>query len=183
MIRSFKIFTPFSLSFPFSIIAAAQAALRRTMEKESKTTRFCLICNYVSRIIEPLTSRCSKFRFKPLSLETLQRRLEHICGKEGVTCDREVCACGDDTGIERERERERESDDIATTGTGQHCQCQRGRPEEGHHVLAECPSVAWRRGNQRTGCGRNSRGQSHSSCLTSDGVSPGGKGLYLAEAV
>ena len=67
------------------------------MEKESKTTRFCLICNYVSRIIEPLTSRCSKFRFKPLSLETLRCRLEHICSKEGVTCDGEVCACGDVT--------------------------------------------------------------------------------------
>jgi len=39
---------------------------------------------YNCRIIEPLTSRCSKFRFKPLNMDTLQARLEHIIDKEGV---------------------------------------------------------------------------------------------------
>lgn len=69
---------------------AAQSALRRTMEKESHSTRFCLICNYVSRIIEPLTSRCTKFRFKSLGEEKIIQRLEYICEEEDMKAEKAV---------------------------------------------------------------------------------------------
>jgi replication factor C subunit 2/4 len=67
-----------------SMTQDAQNALRRTMEAHSRVTRFVFICNYVSRIIDPLASRCAKFRFKPLHPEAMAGRIEHICAKEGV---------------------------------------------------------------------------------------------------
>jgi replication factor C subunit 2/4 len=60
----------------------AQSALRRIMEAYSRVTRFCLICNYVTRVIEPLASRCAKFRFRSLPVASMVARLQHIAGKE-----------------------------------------------------------------------------------------------------
>ncbi|XMA20545.1 hypothetical protein WAI453_013336 [Rhynchosporium graminicola] len=70
-----------------SMTQDAQSALRRTMETYSKITRFCLICNYVTRIIDPLASRCSKFRFKSLDVGNAKRRVVEIAEKEGVALE------------------------------------------------------------------------------------------------
>jgi len=62
----------------------AQAALRRTMEKYTHTCRFILSCNYSSKIIEPIQSRCAVFRFRPLLPEEVKAYLKHIAESEGI---------------------------------------------------------------------------------------------------
>ena len=54
------------------------------METESLNTRFCLVCNYLSKIISPIISRCSKFRFNPHKNETLTTTMDLILEKEGI---------------------------------------------------------------------------------------------------
>ncbi len=67
-----------------ALTADAQAALRRTMEMYSRSCRFILSCNYVSRIIEPIQSRCAVFKFRPVPKEAMRKRLMEICEKESV---------------------------------------------------------------------------------------------------
>ncbi|KAJ2852353.1 Subunit of heteropentameric Replication factor C (RF-C), partial [Coemansia erecta] len=69
-----------------SMTSDAQAALRRIIEKYSRVTRFCLVCNYVSRIIEPLASRCAKFRFKPVPNDNAVQCLSMVAHRESLAC-------------------------------------------------------------------------------------------------
>jgi replication factor C subunit 2/4 len=68
----------------------AQSALRKVMEGTSSITRFCLICNYVDKIIEPLISRCMQFRFLSISHTTMKKRLKFISKKEGMILEDEI---------------------------------------------------------------------------------------------
>ena len=60
------------------------------MEWYVKTSRFALLCNYPSKIIEPIQSRCAIFRFSPLSKEDVVKKLKQICNSEKLTISDEV---------------------------------------------------------------------------------------------
>lgn len=62
----------------------AQNAMRRSMEKFSSVCRFILSCNYSSKIIEPIQSRCALFRFRPLKKEAIIERVGYIAEKESL---------------------------------------------------------------------------------------------------
>jgi len=92
------------------------------MERFAKVTRFCIICNYVSRypyvpaahegvstsshefavsglnsptyrIIDPIASRCAKFRYKPLDTPSMVKRLQFIAANERIKASNEVRLC------------------------------------------------------------------------------------------
>ena len=86
-------------SIPFKVIfldeadaltKEAQQALRRTMENYTSTCRFILSCNYSSRIIDPIQSRCVVFRFKLLEKKDIKKRIEFIVQNEKLTAQDEA---------------------------------------------------------------------------------------------
>nr|CAD1827217.1 unnamed protein product [Ananas comosus var. bracteatus] len=62
----------------------AQFALRRVIEKHTKSTRFALICNHVNKIIPALQSRCTRFRFAPLEATHIRERIQYVIKAEGM---------------------------------------------------------------------------------------------------
>jgi len=66
----------------------AQTALRRIIEDAAKICRFILIANNVSKIIEPIQSRCAAFKFTSVSEQDVIARLEEIAKKEKVKTDK-----------------------------------------------------------------------------------------------
>jgi replication factor C subunit 3/5 len=62
----------------------AQKILRQIIERYSKNARFCLICNHVYKIIPALQSRCTKFRFSPISINNMYTKIDKIIKKEKI---------------------------------------------------------------------------------------------------
>jgi len=68
-----------------NMTAAAQQALRRTMEKYTRNCRMILICNYSNKIIPPIQSRCVVFRFSSLNNEDIKNRVKFVANKENIS--------------------------------------------------------------------------------------------------
>jgi replication factor C small subunit len=73
-----------------ALTSDAQAALRRTMENFAQNCRFILSCNYSSKIIDPIQSRCAIYRFRPLDRAAISSELKRIAEKEGLSITEEA---------------------------------------------------------------------------------------------
>ena len=68
----------------------AQGALRRIMEQNAETCRFILSCNYSSKIIEPIQSRCAVFRFRPLAEDQVLEMVTTVAANEDINLDEDA---------------------------------------------------------------------------------------------
>lgn len=73
-----------------AMTSTAQMALRRTMEKYTSNTRFCIIANYTHKLSAALLSRCTRFRFSPLKEEDIRRLVDHVIIEEKINIDNEA---------------------------------------------------------------------------------------------
>lgn len=67
-----------------SMTGDAQTALKKVMESTCEITRFIFICNYETKIIDPIKSRCASFRFNPIPEQIMMAKLEAIAKNEGM---------------------------------------------------------------------------------------------------
>ena len=72
-----------------ALTSDAQSALRRTMERYAATCRFIISCNYSSKIIEPIQSRCAVYRFGPLTARDIEEGLHRIAKHEGLKIEKD----------------------------------------------------------------------------------------------
>ncbi len=95
-IKKFSRFAGLDTEIPFKIIildeademtSDAQTALRRIIEDASRFCRFILIANNISKIIDPLQSRCAIFRFTRISVKEMVSYLKEIGKNEKIDAD------------------------------------------------------------------------------------------------
>ncbi|KAG2734332.1 hypothetical protein G9P44_002338 [Scheffersomyces stipitis] len=70
-----------------AMTAVAQNSLRRIIEKYTKNTRFCILANYAHKLNPALLSRCTRFRFHPISEDAIKDRIQNVIIKESLKID------------------------------------------------------------------------------------------------
>lgn len=73
-----------------AMTAAAQNSLRRIIERYTKNTRFCILANYSHKLNPALLSRCTRFRFNPISEDAIRERVQNVIQQENLSISAEA---------------------------------------------------------------------------------------------